>query len=87
MDKVLDSHYGSVVTEFSVCYELNKRAAYHINQWISFAVRKKVQRLELKLEDDDSSFSGLYSFPSSKFRVEEMSSICILLGLIVSDLL
>ncbi|XP_075660692.1 F-box/LRR-repeat protein At3g26922-like [Castanea sativa] len=75
VDRVLDSHYGSVVTEFSVCYALNKRAACHINQWISFAVGKKVQRLELKLEDDDSSFSGLYTFPSSKFRAEEASSI------------
>ncbi|XP_065631364.1 F-box/LRR-repeat protein At3g58900 [Quercus suber] len=75
VDRVLDSHYGSVVTEFSVCYALNKRAACHINQWISFAVGKKVQRLELKLEDGDSSFSGLYTFPSSKFRAEEASSI------------
>ncbi|KAK9996935.1 hypothetical protein SO802_021621 [Lithocarpus litseifolius] len=75
VDRVLESHYGSVVTEFSVCYALNKRAACHINQWISFAVGKKVQRLELKLEDSDSSFSGLYTFPSSKFRAEEASSI------------
>ena len=75
VDRVLDSHYGSVVTEFSVCYALNKRAACHINQWISFAVGKKVQRLELKLEYKNSSFSGLYTFPSSKFRAEEASSI------------
>ena len=51
VNRVLDFHNA---LEFRVCYDLYTEAACYIDQWISFAIGKKVQRLELYLENKES---------------------------------
>uniref|UniRef100_A0A494GAB0 At1g61320/AtMIF1 LRR domain-containing protein n=1 Tax=Solanum lycopersicum TaxID=4081 RepID=A0A494GAB0_SOLLC len=55
------------VSQFRICFDLDKYAQYDIDKWLEFAFSRKVQRLELDLrieEDYHRDFNNCYAFPA-----------------------
>ncbi len=55
------------LSQFRICFDLDKYAQYDIDKWLEFAFSRKVQRLELDLrieEDYHRDFNNCYAFPA-----------------------
>ncbi|XP_015072782.1 putative F-box protein At1g49610 [Solanum pennellii] len=55
------------LSQFRICFDLDKYAQYDIDKWLEFAFSRKVQRLELDLrieEDYPRDFNNCYAFPA-----------------------
>ncbi|KAM7472055.1 hypothetical protein LguiA_010238 [Lonicera macranthoides] len=70
VNKILNSHQGATIDEFRVKFDLQLSARSDINSWINFALRKRVKRLQLNLEQLEVNLDNCYPFlaeaPSSQ---------------------
>ncbi|KAM7472089.1 hypothetical protein LguiA_010272 [Lonicera macranthoides] len=62
VNKILNSHQGATIDEFRVKFDWQIRARSDIDRWLNFALRKRVQRLELNLDGVRASWDDRYPF-------------------------
>ncbi|KAL7001021.1 hypothetical protein U1Q18_002175 [Sarracenia purpurea var. burkii] len=76
VDGVLRLHQSERINKFIV-HDLNKKPAYDIKAWISFALAKKVESLHLDFLQLSAlcSESPFYTFPCSLFTGDKASSV------------
>ena len=81
VNHVIRSHYGSTIDSFKVSFDLDEKSCKtDIDSWISFAIEKKVQKLELDLRStsrrrDDH---GRYILTTQLLLLHRVDSIRIL---------
>ncbi|KAM7514786.1 hypothetical protein LguiA_004369 [Lonicera macranthoides] len=68
VNKILNSHKGATIEELKIEFDLRLNDRLDIDSWINFAIRKKVRRLDLKLEPVNIvpvpvDWEGDYPFP------------------------
>ncbi|KAM7518791.1 hypothetical protein LguiB_017753 [Lonicera macranthoides] len=68
VNKILNSHKGAIIEELKIEFDLRLNDRLDIDSWINFAIRKKVRRLDLKLEPVNIvpvpvDWEGDYPFP------------------------
>nr|XP_011465992.1 PREDICTED: F-box/FBD/LRR-repeat protein At4g26340-like [Fragaria vesca subsp. vesca] len=61
VDAAVKQHTGLTIERFRACFFLDRRFAQSIDEWIEFAVKKRVQILEL--EFSTANYKDNYTFP------------------------
>ncbi|XP_059657087.1 F-box/LRR-repeat protein 25-like isoform X1 [Cornus florida] len=80
VNKVVESHCGSTIDEFRVCFCLNSSSSCVIDRWIEFAITKSVQRLEMELEPSVfcKEHTGLpYTITNQSYNILFKSPACL----------
>lgn len=81
VSRVLGLHQGSTVNEFRVHspFKLDSGSSFEIDDWVKFAMRKRVRKLVLHLRNRVKYVDKSYSFPrkvfESTFAVSWMESL------------
>ncbi|GAV70701.1 hypothetical protein CFOL_v3_14199 [Cephalotus follicularis] len=77
VDQLLHLYHGSKIETFRVSHPLSKEYACQIDEWIQFAVNRKVQNIDLDLSNPYPFFAkyNLYSFPCQLFTEGRYSSL------------
>ncbi|XP_059643051.1 F-box/FBD/LRR-repeat protein At4g26340-like [Cornus florida] len=76
VNRVLSSHKGTTIEEFRVSFDLDIYYGIYIDAWINFAIKKRVQRLELNLKRlYYSQRQGRYFFPSNSHVLSSLKNL------------
>ncbi|XP_059658967.1 uncharacterized protein LOC132305324 [Cornus florida] len=68
VNKAVESHRGSTIDEFRVSFCFNVTSSCVIDRWIEFAIAKRVQRLELGLNQcPNYEQAEAYTFPNQSY--------------------
>ncbi|CAN6678397.1 unnamed protein product [Malus baccata var. baccata] len=59
VDSTLEQHQGMSIEQFRICFNLNERFSSSVDKWVRFAMKKRVQILELNfLEEFPPTYEG-----------------------------
>ncbi|XP_059626054.1 uncharacterized protein LOC132269059 [Cornus florida] len=80
VNRVLNSHKGATLAEFRIHFDLDSSSTSDIDNWVHFAMEKRVQRLELNLKRLLSNLlEGHYNLSSMRSldfsRLESLTAI------------
>ncbi|XP_059658905.1 F-box/FBD/LRR-repeat protein At4g00160-like [Cornus florida] len=64
VNQVLKSYNGLSVDEFRVKFDLDESCSFDVDNWVNFAIEKRVKRLKLELSEIWGNSTG-YNFPDT----------------------
>ncbi|XP_059658903.1 F-box/FBD/LRR-repeat protein At1g16930-like [Cornus florida] len=74
VNQVLKSNNSPSVDEFRVHFDLDESCSLDIDNWVNFAIEKRVKRLELELSEIWRTSEG-YSFPDTGYITSHLHSL------------